>query len=61
MSDKTFEISILVLTIVVVLGIVAGIILHASLVLVIAAAIVVEFGLGGLLLHVWGKAYMSRQ
>ena len=61
MSDKTFELSIMILTAVVILWIIAGIFLHLSLALVILAALVVEIGAGIALLRLWGKSYMARQ
>ncbi len=61
MTDKTFELSILVLTAVVILWIIAGIFLHFDLALVILAAIVAEIGVGTALLRFWGKSYMARQ
>ncbi|MBI4333665.1 MAG: hypothetical protein HY673_20570 [Chloroflexi bacterium] len=61
LSDKTFESSIKLLTLVVVLGAIAGVILGAGLVLAVFGAILVEVGVGGFLLHLWGKSYMSRQ
>lgn len=60
MSDKTFEISIITLTIVVILGIIAGICLHLNLALIIVGALVLELGVSTLLLHLWGRSYMSR-
>lgn len=60
-SDKTFEWSLTGLTILVIAWIVLGIVLSllpAAAVVIIG--IIVEIGLGGYLLHVWGKSYMER-
>ncbi len=61
LTDTAFERSITALTALVILGIIAGVLTGVSLVLLIIAAIVVEFGIGGFLLHLWGKSYMSRR
>ena len=61
MSDKTFEWSLSGLTILVIAWIVVGILLHLlPTAAVVIIGIVVEIGLGGYLLHRWGKSYMER-
>lgn len=65
MSDSAFEKSIIALTIVMALLIVAGLALNmltgTTPVPFIALAIVLEIGGGGLLLYFWGKSYMARR
>ena len=61
MKDKTFEMSLIALTCVVVLWIVLGIVF--GLIpwgWVVIVGLVVEIVGGGALLHYWGKSYMSR-
>ena len=61
MSDKTFEWSLTGVTVLVIAWIVMGIIMglmHPFWVVIIG--IVLELGIGGALLHFWGKDYMER-
>jgi hypothetical protein len=62
MSDKTFEWSLTAVTILVVAWIIVGIIqsiMHPAWVVILG--IVLELGIGGTLLHFWGKDYMERE
>ena len=62
MSDKTFEWSLITLTILALLWIVLGIVLRVlGVAPVIIIGLVVEIIGGGALLHYWGKNYMSRE
>ena len=62
MSDTTFERSLLALTILMIIWLVAGIILGLLPVAwVIISAIVIEIVAGGFLVHYWGKDYMNRK
>ena len=61
MSDKAFERSLTGLTVLVIAWIVCSIIvvgLHP--VWAVISGLVVEIGLGGYMLHRWGKSYMER-
>ena len=62
MSDKTFEWSLTGVTVLVIAWIVMGIItglMHPFWVVIIG--IVLELGIGGVLLRFWGKDYMERE
>ena len=62
MSDKTFERSLTGLTALVLVWIVLGIVLGVmAWGLVVMIGLVIEIGVGGLLLHYWGKNYMERE
>ena len=66
MSDKTFERSLTLLTVLVVLGVILGIILGIVFRIigwlpVVLIGLAVEIVGGGFLLHYWGKSYMERQ
>ncbi|PIU57806.1 MAG: hypothetical protein COS88_00010 [Chloroflexi bacterium CG07_land_8_20_14_0_80_51_10] len=61
MSDKMFEWSLTGLTALVIAWIVVGIVLHIlPVAAVVIIGLIVEIGLGGYLLHIWGKSYMER-
>ena len=61
MSDKTFEWSLTGLTILVIVWIVLGIVSHIlPTAAVVIIGIIIEIGLGGYMLHRWGKNYMER-
>lgn len=61
MSDKAFEWSLTGLTALVIAWIVLGIVFGILAVIwVILIGIVIELGVGGYLLHIWGKSYMER-
>ena len=60
MSDKTFERSLTTLSILVVLWIVLGSIFVLNAVWAIIIGLLVLIVGGGILLHYWGKNYMSR-
>ena len=62
MSDKNFEISLSVLSAAVLLWLVLGIVFGViGWGLVVLSAVLVELVGGGLMLHYWGKAYMSQE
>ena len=67
MSDKTFELSLTLLTVLVVLWIILGIVFRIQGWFPIGVGWVILIGLavelvgGGFLLHYWGKSYMERQ
>ncbi len=61
MSDGAFERGLTTLTSLVVLLITAGIIFQIlNVALVVIIGLVLELLVGGFLLHLWGKDYMSR-
>lgn len=63
MSDKTFERSLISLSILAVLWMVVGSIFHywiMSIAWIIIIGLIVWIGGGGALLYYWGKDYMSR-
>ena len=61
MSDKTFEWSLTGLTGLVIAWIVVGIVLGIlPVAAVVIIGLVIELGVGGYLLHIWGKSYMER-
>jgi hypothetical protein len=60
MSDKTFEWSLIALTILIVLGVIlASIFIFSAVWAIIIGLVVLVLG-GGALLYYWGKSYMSR-
>lgn len=62
MTDQTFERSLTALTALVLLWIILGIVFRVTAWgWVVLSGLVIEKGLGGLLLHYWGKSYMERQ
>ncbi|MDP2719017.1 MAG: hypothetical protein U1D67_01100 [Dehalococcoidia bacterium] len=60
MSDKVFENSIKLLTLLMVLWIVAGILLWLNVTLVVLSGLVLEIGITIVLLKIWGKSFMRR-
>jgi hypothetical protein len=63
MTDKAFQWSLTIVTILVLIWLIAGIILYYYMpfILVLFSAIVVELGVAIILLHFWGKDYMGRR
>ena len=61
MSDRIFQISLTAVTALVVAWIVLGLVFRLlSPFMVVLIGVVVEVVAGGILLHYWGKKYMSR-
>ncbi len=63
MSDKTFQWSLTITTILVSILLIAGIVFYyyVPFILVLLSAIVIEMGVAIILLHYWGKDYMGRR
>lgn len=61
MSDKTFETSLTAVTALVLLWIILGIVLRIMpWGWVVVFGLVIEIGVGGVLLRYWGKGYMEK-
>ncbi len=60
MNDKQFEISMIVITVIVLLWMILGSIFLHSIALPVITGIIIWLIVGVVLLYIWGKSYMNK-